>query len=417
MDYRETMIYSLIAAVIFLGIGIIKKLYELNKPIQKYFQTFTKVWIYWLVTITFIAYFGLWFIFYFGISRFIILVWSFFVFFALFFFDQIWNYIESKLFQKDKPKILIIWSDVLGNQKAIENIKEWFPNDTEFVRFKDLKDLKLSDYFMIVAVWNFDKESLQNIFEKIRLTQTRFYHISEWYFLEDVVYSPEAINNIIALEYKNSTLDGWSLIWKRLFDLLASSILIVLSFPIMLIIAIIIKIDSRWPVLFFQKRVGKWDKHFTFVKFRSMFAHLSTGSKYWWKEAEELYQKLIKSSSNVRCSVLPKIENDPRVTKVWRFLRKTSLDELPQLFCVFLGTMSLIWPRPHLPKEVEKYETRQKRLLSIKPWITGYAQVFGRDNLSISEEAKLDLYYIQNRSLFMDIYILFATFWVVFKWK
>jgi lipopolysaccharide/colanic/teichoic acid biosynthesis glycosyltransferase len=138
---------------------------------------------------------------------------------------------------------------------------------------------------------------------------------------------------------------------------------------------------------------------------------------YGGKQADDLYQKLIESDANIRQWVLPKIANDPRVTRVGKFLRKTSLDELPQLFCVFRWTMSLIGPRPHLPDEVKNYELRQKRLLSIKPGITWYAQVFGRDNLDFQEEAKLDLYYIQNRSLFLDAYIILATFGVVFKGK
>jgi lipopolysaccharide/colanic/teichoic acid biosynthesis glycosyltransferase len=100
-----------------------------------------------------------------------------------------------------------------------------------------------------------------------------------------------------------------------------------------------------------------------------------------------------------------------------KFIRKTSLDELPQLFCVLRWSMSLIGPRPHLPNEVKKYESRQRRLFSIKPWITGYAQVFGRDGLDFEEEAKLDLYYIQNWNIFMDFYIVFATLGVVFKGK
>jgi lipopolysaccharide/colanic/teichoic acid biosynthesis glycosyltransferase len=148
-----------------------------------------------------------------------------------------------------------------------------------------------------------------------------------------------------------------------------------------------------------------------------MYTHLSTGDKYGWAEAEKLYKQFIQSDANVRGNILPKIKDDPRVTKVGRFIRKTSLDELPQLFCVLIGTMSLIWPRPHLPNEVEKYEIREKRLLSIKPWITWYAQVFWRDTLDFEDEAKLDLYYIQNWSVFMDIYILFATLGVVFKGK
>jgi len=417
INYRETMVYAWIAAWIFVWLGIIKNLYELHKPIQKYFQTFTKIWLYWLVTITFIAYFGQGFVFFFGISRFIILVWARFIFFWLFFFDQIRNYIESINQKKSDHKIIIVWSNTLESYKAIEHIKNWFSFKTEFVRVKDLPDVDLEKYFMVVAVWSFEKELLQHMFEKTRFSNTRFYHISEWFFLEDVVYSPEAINNIVALEYKNSTLDGWAFIWKRLFDIIASLILIILSLPIMLVISIAIKFDSPGPIFFLQKRVWKWNIFFSFIKFRSMFTHLSTWWKYWWLEAEELYKKLIDSDANVRWNILPKIKNDPRVTKVWRFLRKTSLDEIPQLFCVLLGTMSLVGPRPHLPDEVDKYEIWQKRLLSIKPGITWYAQVFGRDNLDFEDEAKLDLYYIQNWSLFMDIYILFATFWVVFKGK
>jgi hypothetical protein len=128
---------------------------------------------------------------------------------------------------------------------------------TEFVRVKELQDVKLEDYFMVVAVWSFEKELLQDIFEKTRFTYTRFYHISEWFFLEDVVYSPEAINDIIALEYKNSTLDGRSLILKKIFDIVWSVFLIAISSPVLLAIAIAIKRDSKWPVFFLQKRVGK----------------------------------------------------------------------------------------------------------------------------------------------------------------
>jgi lipopolysaccharide/colanic/teichoic acid biosynthesis glycosyltransferase len=162
---------------------------------------------------------------------------------------------------------------------------------------------------------------------------TRFYHISEGFFLEDVVYSPENIDNIIALEYKHSKLDGWSIVLKKIVDVFASLFLILVTLPFMILIAIAIKIDSRGPILYTSKRVGKHGKLFTFLKFRSMYTHLSVG--YGGKQADELYQKLIQSDANVRQGVLPKIADDPRVTRVGRFLRKTSLDELPQLFCIF----------------------------------------------------------------------------------
>lgn len=416
INYQENMAFGIIAAVAFVFIGILKNLYELHKPIQRYFQTFTKTWIYRIIAITFIWYFGQGFVFFFWISRFIIVVGAFVSFIALFLFDQIRNYLEAKRHREWDNKILIVWSDTLESYKAIEKIKNGFSFKTEFATYNEIKDINIGEYFIVVAVGSFEKEILQNIFEKVRFSDnTRFYHISEGFFLEDVVYSPENIDNIIALEYKHSKLDGRSIILKKLLDLFASSFLIIITLPFMVLIGVIIKIDSRGPILYKSQRVGKHGKLFNFLKFRSMYTHMSVG--YGGKQADELYQKLIQSDANVRQWILPKIANDPRITRVGKFLRKTSLDELPQLFCIFRWTMSLVGPRPHLPNEVKKYEVWQKRLLSIKPGITWYAQVFWRDNLDFEEEAKLDLYYIQNRSLFLDIYIILATFWVVFKGK
>lgn len=416
INYQENMAFGIISAFAFIIIGIVKDLYELHKPIQRYFQTFTKTWIYWIIVITFISYFGQGFVFFFWISRFIIVVGAFVSFIGLFLFDQIRNYLEARRHREGNNKILIVGSDTLESYKAIEKIKNWFSFKTEFATHNEIKDIDVTEYFIVVAVGSFEKDILQGIFERVRFSDnTRFYHISEWFFLEDVVYSAENIDNIIALEYKHSKLDGRSIVLKKMFDISAGLLWIIITFPIMILIAIAIKLDSRGPVFYKSKRVGKYGRLFNFLKFRSMYTHMSVW--YGGKKADELYQKLIESDANVRQGVLPKIADDPRVTKVGRFLRKSSLDELPQLFCVFRGTMSLVWPRPHLPNEVKNYESRQKRLLSIKPGITWYAQVFGRDKLDFEEEAKLDLYYIQNRSLFLDTYIILATFWVVFKGK
>ena len=416
INYQENMAFGIIAAFVFIFIWIINNLYELHKPIQRYFQTFTKTRLYWVITISFIWYFWQGFVFFFWISRFIIVLGAFVSFMVIFLFDQIRNYLEARRHREGDNKILIVGSDTMESYKAIEKIKNGFSFKTEFVTHHEMNDIDISAYFIVIAVGSFQKEVLQSIFEKVRFSDNiRFYHISEWFFLEDVVYSAENIDNIIALEYKHSKLDGRSIVIKKLVDLFSAFVLTIIALPFMIIIGIAIKIDSRGPILYKSKRVGKYGKFFSFLKFRSMYTHLSVG--YGGKDADELYKKLIASDANVRQWVLPKIQNDPRVTKVGRFLRKTSLDELPQLFCVLRWTMSLIWPRPHLPNEVQNYEWRQKRLLSIKPGITWYAQVFGRDNLDFEEEAKLDLYYIQNRSLFLDAYIILATFGVVFKGK
>jgi lipopolysaccharide/colanic/teichoic acid biosynthesis glycosyltransferase len=404
INYHETMMFAAISWIIFVCIWIIKNLYELHKPIQNYFQTFSKVWIYRIITITFISYFWSWILFTYWLSRFIIVIWWITTYIALFLFDQIRNKLESQIHKNWNNKIIIIWDNSPNSYEIIDKIQSWFSFKTEFIQLDDLNDIDISKYFIVIAAWIFPRETLQEIFEQTRYTNTRFYHISEWYFLEDVVYKPEHISNLIAMEYKHSKLDWWSIVLKRIFDIITSSVAIILLSPIMLIIWILIKIDSKWPVFFTQKRVWLHGKEFTFIKFRSMV-----------QDAESLKKDLIKQ--NERKWPLFKIKNDPRITKFWKFLRKTSIDELPQLFCVLIWTMSLIWPRPHLPEEVEKYENREKRLLSIKPWISWYAQVFGRDNLSFAEEARLDLYYIQNRSIFLDLYVIITTFKVIFKGK
>ena len=413
INRHELLIFSLLSAWAFVVIGLIKNLYELNKQTWSYIQTLSKVWVYWFISSAFISYFGQWFIFDFWISRYIILISAILAYVVLFLFDQIWYRLDFKLQKKKWNKVLIISDNLNKSSELLDKLKWNFSFPTESIMSEDVDSVDLSEYSIAVVVWNVKQEILQKIFEKVRFYDTRFFHVSEWFFLEDVVYKPEKIWSIVAMEYTHSQLDWWSLVWKRIFDLVMATIaLIVFAIP-MMIIAIVIRIDSKWPAIYKSKRVWQWGKLFTFYKFRTMKTEMCVW--YGWKKADELYAKLVASDANNRKWVLPKIKDDPRVTKVWKFLRKSSLDELPQLFQVLWWSMSLVWPRPHLPKEVEQYEEWEKRVLSIKPWITGYAQVFGRDNLPFSEEARLDLYYIQNWSLAMDLYVIFATFGVVFK--
>ena len=413
INKHELLVFSLFSAWAFVVIGLIKNLYELNKQTWNYIQKLSKVRVYRFITSAFISYFGQWFIFNFWISRYIILISAILAYVILFFFDQIWYRLDYKLQKKKWSKVLIISDNLNKSSELLDKLKWNFSFPTEAIVSEDVDSVDLSEYSIAVVVGNVKQETLQKIFEKIRFYDTRFFHVSEGFFLEDVVYKPEKIWSIVAMEYTHSQLDWWSLVWKRIFDLVMATVaLIVFAIP-MVIIAIIIKIDSKWPAIYKSKRVWKWWKLFTFYKFRTMKTEMCVW--YGWKKADELYAKLIASDANNRKWVLPKIKDDPRVTKVWKFLRKSSLDELPQLFQVLWWSMSLVWPRPHLPKEVEQYEQWERRVLSIKPWITWYAQVFGRDNLPFSEEARLDLYYIQNWSLAMDMYVIFATFWVVFK--
>lgn len=198
------------------------------------------------------------------------------------------------------------------------------------------------------------------------------------------------------------TLEGGQRVAKRLFDVSISSILIVVLVPVMAIIALLIKLQDRGPVLFRQDRVGMEGKVFQMLKFRSMVT-----------DAEERLHLL--RQQNEGNGVLFKMKNDPRVTSVGRVLRKLSLDELPQLFNICAGSMSLVGPRPPLPSEVEEYEQDVRRRLLVKPGLTGLWQISGRSNLSWQDSVRLDLYYVENWSLAGDLLILVKTFRAVFR--
>jgi len=209
------------------------------------------------------------------------------------------------------------------------------------------------------------------------------------------------------IHLKPTPLDGWGRIYKRIFDFLASGLGLIILSPFLLLIAICIKIDSRGPILFSRlddgspaTRIGQFGKKFKFYKFRTM-KHKSHDMRYKMKSD--------------RKGPLVKIKNDPRITRFGRLLRKTSMDELPQLWNVFVGNMSLGGPRPHLPEEVENYEKHQKFLLTIKPGITGLSQISGRSDLNFEEEVRLDSYYIKYWSPFLDLKILIKTIFVVLK--
>lgn len=190
--------------------------------------------------------------------------------------------------------------------------------------------------------------------------------------------------------------NGTKFYLKRVFDFSASLVGLTLLSPLMIAIAIAIKLDSRGPVFFRQTRVGVNGTHFKMTKFRSMVV-----------DAEARLAEL--KIQNEGSGALFKMKDDPRITRVGKFIRKFSLDELPQLFDVLAGSMSLVGPRPPLPSEVEEYEDHVHRRLNVKPGITGPWQVGGRSNLSWEESVRKDLYYVENWSLAGDVIILLKT--------
>ena len=195
---------------------------------------------------------------------------------------------------------------------------------------------------------------------------------------------------------------------KRSMDIAGSLLVLCLGFPVFLFIAIAIKLTSQGPVLYRQERLGKYGRRFDFLKFRSMYVTCDDGLH------REYVKRFITSASGCHhagtAQTQYKILNDPRVTRVGRFLRKTSLDELPQFLNVLKGEMSLVGPRPPLPYEVESYRTWHKtRLLAAKPGITGLWQVEGRSRVTFDEMVRMDLQYAKTWSLWLDIKILLQT--------
>jgi exopolysaccharide biosynthesis polyprenyl glycosylphosphotransferase len=185
---------------------------------------------------------------------------------------------------------------------------------------------------------------------------------------------------------------------KRCFDIVASGLAILVLGPAMLIIALLVRSSSEGPALFRQQRVGRNGELFTMLKFRSMVT-----------DAEDRLQALIDHDRSVGNSVLFKMREDPRITRIGKIMRRVSADELPQLFNIFLGHMSVVGPRPPLPKEVEQYEEHVHRRFLVKPGLTGLWQVSGRSNLSWEDSVRLDLYYVENWSLTDDFVLIWRT--------
>ena len=216
------------------------------------------------------------------------------------------------------------------------------------------------------------------------------------------------------IELRRTRLYGWGRIFKRIFDFVIALILIILFSPIYLLVMLIILIESGRPIIYKNERVGQNGKNFWLYKFRSLYQKYCTGPQFGpaGEEALKKEQELIATQS-VKGGPVYKIKNDPRITPFGRFIRRWSLDEFPQFFNVLKGEMSLVGPRPHQPREVAKYQKHHQIVFAIKPGVTGLPQISGRSNLSFEEEVRLDTFYIENWSVFLDLIILVKTPFVV----
>ena len=198
------------------------------------------------------------------------------------------------------------------------------------------------------------------------------------------------------------------LIVKRFIDIIGALLGMILLVPVTLVIAfirVIVK-EERGPIFYSQKRIGKNGKYFKLYKYRSMIKDADKVLKTYLEENEEAKKEF---------EEFQKLQNDPRITKLGNFLRKTSLDELPQMLNILKGDISFVGPRPIVDGEIDKYGENREKFLSVKPGLTGYWQVNGRSNTSYEDRMNMELYYVDNCSLWLDIKIFFKTFITVFK--
>lgn len=316
-----------------------------------------------------------------------------------------------------RARLVVIGSDRLGKMmmqhlaanpqlgyQVIGFIDAQAPSVTHFGRFKSLG--AISDLEEIIRRHRVDEALIalpshqhQQIVHTVRLCEragAEFKLIPDLYELSLSMIDMDTLEGIPLIGIKQPTIGPWIYLVKRGIDLTIATLILLLGSPIWLLAALVIKLDSRGPVLFKQQRIGYRGRPFQVYKFRSMRQHAD-------HELAALRQM------NEASGPIFKIKEDPRLTRVGKLLRKTSIDEIPQLLNVLKGEMSLVGPRPPLPGEVEQYEAWEQGRLEVLPGMTGLWQVRGRSELDFDEMVLMDLYYIENWSLRLDLYILLKT--------
>jgi exopolysaccharide biosynthesis polyprenyl glycosylphosphotransferase len=218
------------------------------------------------------------------------------------------------------------------------------------------------------------------------------------------------------IEIRLTPLEGWGRIAKRMFDILGAVFGVIVLSPILLITIILAKInDPAGPLLFRHRRLSRNGKEVYVLKFRTMLWRYCDGPNRPYKTAEDTFRAMGRPELIKEFRKTQKLDNDPRVSKFGQFMRRTSLDELPQLFNVLSGDMSLVGPRPSIPAELDHYGDRSASFLALKPGITGLWQISGRSDISYEDRVKLDIYYVENWSLVLDLKILIKTALTIFN--
>lgn len=297
-------------------------------------------------------------------------------------------------FLDDAPEKVDMYIDGIKVYRGIQKAED-------YIRQCNIRDI-------FIAMPDAEKESIQELINRLQ------HKVERIFFIPDISGLAVLGTNLhhffqeqtIALEIKNSLENPLNIIIKRLFDFIVSILLLIFLCLPVVIIALLIKLDSPGPAIFSQERIGRNGRRIKCYKFRTMY-----------EDAEERLKDLLEKDERARqeWETYWKIKDDPRITRIGSFLRKTSLDELPQLFNVLKGEMSLIGPRPYLPEEFRQIGEKISVCLSVLPGITGLWQVSGRSNTNYEYRVALDLWYVRNWNLWLDVVILFKTIKVVLR--
>jgi len=347
-------------------------------------------------------------------SRFILLAaWILsiiFISFGRFFVKKLQRFLVGK-YNVGVRNVVMIGEDRLS-RKVIKEIKHHPDFGYRIIkRFFELNPEKIKGFLLnstlrvdevILASPHYERSDVLEFLDFCEEQRIGFKFVPNLFQTHTLNVEMNTFDGVPLLEIKRTPLDGWGRILKRWIDVVFSFIGLIILLPFFLIVAIIIKLNSEGPVFVKLKRISQ-RQEFWLYKFRSMV-----------RNAEEIKRELIEHNER-KDGPLFKMKNDPRITSVGKFLRKSRIDELPQLINVLKGEISLVGPRPHQPDEIEQYEKHHKKVLLIKPGMTGMAQINGSSDLPFEEEVKLDTYYIENWTLLKDIYILFKTLIILFK--
>lgn len=339
-------------------------------------------------------------------SRMILIQGMFFTIFLCLLFKFVFFFFYSKFTRKiiSGRKLCII-----GDNEDLNRVEKIFRNTYSNIKKIDVKNIEFKDSFY-KCFDEFIVISNLNINLETKIREFCFCNNKVFKFIPSsskvvAKLDIEILNGILLINPQPTLIVGFNIFLKRLFDIIVSLLLIIFLLPLFLIIMVKIKLDSKGNIFYRSTRIKQGGENFVIFKFRSMIDN-----------ADSLKEDLQRMNHRYDGPYF-KIKNDPRVTKFGKFLRRTSFDELPQLWNVLKGDMSLVGPRPHLLSEINNYTLTLKRVLSVKPGLTGVSQVAGRSDLSFQEEIELDLFYIENWNIFLDVSVLIKTLLIPFRSK